>query len=206
MLVTISACALGILFGLRHALDPDHLAAVATLVESGRGAIVGVLWGAGHSLALLVVGMILAFAQAEMPPRLGDGFELAVAVMLIILGVRAVARARAPVHRHAHAVAGGSWTFAARPLLVGTVHGLAGSGALTALVLAQLPTIGARLIYTVLFGLGTIAGMTIFSTAAGALFRSQKSDGLRRGLALATGGLSAVLGVVWGAPLVARFI
>src|SRR5215470_9991104 len=125
MLATIGACALGILFGLRHALDPDHLAAVATLVERGRGAVVGILWGAGHSLALLVVGIVLALGEAEMPPRVADGFELAVAAMLILLGVRAVhgALARPPAaHSHAHALGPGRLAFAVRPLLVGIVH------------------------------------------------------------------------------------
>ena len=215
MLATIGACALGVLFGLRHALDPDHLAAVATLVERGRGAIVGVLWGIGHALALLAVGIVLAAFQAEMPERLADAFELAVAVMLILLGARAVyaglaRRELGHGHRHGEAEAAASWSldwwFAVRPLVVGMVHGLAGSGALTALVLAQLPTLSARIVYTGLFGLGTIAGMTVFTTAAGAVFRWRRSAPLRGGLAIATGSLSAVLGVIWGWPLAIKLM
>jgi hypothetical protein len=222
MLATFGACALGMLFGLRHALDPDHLAAVATLVDDRRGALVGVFWGTGHALALLVVGMTLAAMQAQMPPELADGFELAVAAMLLVLGARAVRHALVSAdgagHAHRHGgrthVHGGPdehvhvarWTFAARPLLVGLIHGLAGSGALTALVLAELPDLPARLAYTVLFGLGTIGGMVLFSTAAAALFRRQRSDRMRRGLALLTGVVSVALGVAWGTPLVLRFV
>jgi high-affinity nickel-transport protein len=211
MLATIGACALGVLFGLRHALDPDHLAAVATLVERGRGAIVGVLWGIGHALALLVVGVVLAIFQSEMPPRLGDAFELLVAVMLVLLGARALwagltRRDDAHGHSHAEVEAARSWSFAVRPLVVGMVHGLAGSGALTALVLAQLPTLPARILYTGLFGLGTIGGMVVFTTAAGAMFRWRRSAGIRRVLGVATGALSAILGIVWGWPLVAALL
>jgi high-affinity nickel-transport protein len=195
MLATLAACALGVLFGMRHALDPDHLAAVATLMHSGRGPSIGLLWGAGHALALFVVGAVLAALNADLPPALGDLFELGVALMLVALGVRAVLRRAERPHD-------GHWHTTTRPLLVGMVHGLAGSGALTVLVLAGLPGIGARLVYTVLFGLGSVAGMTALSTVAGLAL--PRSDRARRGLAVACGVISAVMGVVWGAPVVER--
>jgi hypothetical protein len=202
MLATLGACALGVLFGMRHALDPDHLAAVATLMTGGRGPTIGLLWGAGHALALFVVGAVLAALQADMPPALADVFELGVAVMLVVLGARAIVGGRA-AHAHAH---DHRWHTTARPLLVGMVHGLAGSGALTVLVLAQLPGTAARLVYTVLFGLGSVAGMTGLSTAFGLALRRPRSEGLRRGVAFACGALSAVLGVVWGVPVVGRLL
>ena len=154
---------LGVAMGARHALDPDHLAAVSVLAADApgarRGALLGAMWGIGHAAALLGTGLVLAALAAELPPALCDAFELAVAVMLIVLGGRAIARAflrrpdRRPVdactrtrgvaHRHpgpaAH-VHVAQRTLALRPLVVGVVHGLAGSGALTALVLARLPS------------------------------------------------------------------
>src|SRR5262245_14669574 len=158
--------------GARHALDPDHLAAVSVLAADApgarRGALLGALWGIGHAAALLGTGLVLAALAAELPASLGDAFELAVAVMLIVLGARAIARAvRDPgdgppvFHAHtslSHRHAGppghvhlARRTFALRPLLVGVVHGLAGSGALTALVLARMPSAHLRFAYLALF-------------------------------------------------------
>src|SRR5439155_276978 len=145
---------LGAVLGIRHALEPDHLAAVSTLVADQRrpagGVILGLCWGLGHTLALVAVGVALIGLRARMPPQIADLFELAVAVMLIALGVRAIRRAAlqgpaGPLARHQHGpivhvhpgvpqhLHVGSLTLARRPLLVGIVHGVAGSGALTAL-------------------------------------------------------------------------
>src|SRR5262249_17785928 len=114
--------------------------------------------------------------RAEMPPRISDLFEFFVALMLVGLGIRAVYQAAwqgvdGPVRHHHHGgvahahhsgaphVHIGAWTLARRPLLIGAVHGLAGSGALTALVLATLPSTAAQLAYMGLFGLGSTLGM-----------------------------------------------
>ena len=216
----------GLLLGMRHALEPDHLAAVSTLVSEqrspGRGLVLGAFWGAGHTLALLAVGLALAVLNAQISAPLADVFELGVAVMLIGLGTRALVRALRQgseghaathlhdglVHHHAGPAAHvhvGRWTLAARPLLVGLVHGLAGSGALTAFVLAGLPSTGARLVYIALFGLGSAAGMALISGAAGwPLARMGRNPAAARGLTALSGFVSASLGVVWGWPLASR--
>jgi high-affinity nickel-transport protein len=204
---------LGILVGLRHAFEPDHLTAVSTLVTEAssarRGAALGALWGLGHTVSLVVVGMILLVAGASLPERVAAGFELAVSAMLIGLGARSIVRASVPAQAHAHAhadavphlhVAGRivAW----RPLVVGLVHGLAGSGALTALVFAQLPTTALRLVYISLFGAGSVAGMAIASGLAGAsLHAAVRRRGVARSLALATGALSIVVGCLWAVPM-----
>src|SRR5690349_845060 len=98
--------------GVRHALDPDHLAAVSVLAADApgprRGALLGALWGIGHAAALLGTGVVLASLAVEMPVALADAFELTVAAMLIVLGGRALARALrsadgGPLRLHAHA-------------------------------------------------------------------------------------------------------
>ena len=100
----------------------------------------------------------------------------------------------------------GTWTLARRPLIVGAVHGLAGSGALTALVLATLPTTAARLTYMVLFGLGSTLGMAALSGLLGwPLARVGSHRGLARGVSLVVGCVSTALGVAWGYPFVARY-
>jgi len=225
---SISGAVLGILLGMRHAGEPDHLAAIGTLVAEERsprsGLRLGAFWGLGHTLALLAVAVLLTALQARLPARMADLFELGVAFMLLALGTRALARAvregaSGPSTVHAHGtdrhehrgperhVHLGPWTLSWRPLLVGIVHGLAGSGALTALVLASLPTTSARLWYVALFGAGSIAGMAILSGLAGwPLARIGRRPGAARILSGATGVFSIVLAVAWAWPLVGRIV
>ncbi|HEY0194630.1 MAG TPA: hypothetical protein VGC42_26140, partial [Kofleriaceae bacterium] len=204
MTASLAAVVLGLLLGLRHAFEPDHLTAVSTLVvesrDPWRGVRLGAIWGLGHTLSLAIVGTLLLATGRVLPARAAAGFELVVAAMLIVLGVRAVWRAlRGPavhahdgsVHRHGH-------RFAGRPLIVGLIHGLAGSGAITALVFAELPTLASRVGYIVLFGLGSSAGMAIASGVAGAsLHRLAARPGRRRVLAVAAGLISIALGIAW---------
>src|SRR5262249_8828140 len=107
----IASSGLGSLLGMRHALEPDHLAAVSTLVtherETGKAALPGGCWGIGHRRSLLSVGAALVLLRAEMPARAADVFELLVAIMLIGLGLRAIYLAawqgeNGPVHAHQH--------------------------------------------------------------------------------------------------------
>jgi hypothetical protein len=197
---------LGILVGLRHAFEPDHLTAVSTLVsethDARHGALLGVLWGLGHTIALAGVGTILMIVGATLPATAANVFELGVAVMLVVLGVRAMMLAARGDHEHAHSpsVSGGRRRW--RPFVVGLVHGLAGSGALTALVFAQLPGARARIVYIALFGAGSIAGMAIASGVAGATLQLVvRSERTRRRIGVATGIVSVVVGVLWGIPL-----
>ena len=226
VLELITSSGLGSLLGMRHALEPDHLAAVSTLVtgerSSVKAALLGVCWGLGHTFALVAVGIVLVVLRAEMPARVADVFEFLVAVMLVGLGLRAIYLAArqgpaGPTHAHhhggvAHVHPGapahihiGAWTLARRPLLVGAVHGLAGSGALTALVLTTLPSTAARLAYMALFGLGSTLGMAVLSGLLGwPLARMGSHRTLARGISLAVGCVSIVLGLAWGYPLIGR--
>ena len=226
LLEVITSSGFASLLGMRHALEPDHIAAVSTLVSdeqsSVRAAWLGVCWGIGHTLTLFVVGLGLVLVQREIPAGLTDVFEIVVSVMLIGLGMRSVLQAarlgskgpatlhthRWIVHRHpgmpAH-VHIGKWTLARRPLLVGAVHGLAGSGALAALVLTTLPSTASRLAYMIVFGLGSTAGMAMLSGFLGwPLARLGAHEHVTRGISFVVGCMSMVLGVVWGYPLVLR--
>jgi High-affinity nickel-transport protein len=222
----LTSSSLGSLLGMRHALEPDHIAAVSTLVTGERSgykaALLGACWGVGHTVSLLVVGMGLVLLRTEMPAALTDVFELFVAVMLIGLGLRAIYLAArqgpaGPVHAHQHGgrvhvhrgapahIHIGTWTLARRPLLVGAVHGLAGSGALTALVVATLPSTTARLTYMAVFGLGSTLGMAALSGVLGwPLARLGSHRAVARAISLAVGCASTMLGVVWGYPLLTR--
>jgi len=209
----------GSLLGIRHALEPDHLAAVSTLMtgerSSGKAAWLGACWGLGHTLTLLAAGGGLVLFRADMPPMASDVFELSVVLLLVGFGVRAIyqgalGRLQGPTHSHKKPGAStsppdGQWTIARRPLIVGAVHGLAGSGALTALVVATLPSTLTRLSYLALFGIGTTVGMAVLSGLLGwplARLGAQRSTAC--GLSLAVGGVSTALGLFWGYPLITR--
>lgn len=152
---------LGLALGMRHALDADHLVAMSTIVTRersiGRAALLGGAWGAGHSLSLFVVGLLVIGFRIPMGPALGAFFERLVGVMLIVLGLASLFVR----HRHHHQAGGtdpGSPS-RRRPFGVGIVHGLAGSGALALAVLATIPSRAAALLYILLFGAGAIGGM-----------------------------------------------
>lgn len=221
MWALLGGCLLGLTLGMRHALEPDHLAAVSTLtVERTRpfreSLLLGAVWGVGHSLALLLVGGTLAVLRTQMPEPVGQALEFAVAVMVAGLGMRAIVQAvregtrgAETTHQHGsteHTHAGhaehvhvGRWALARRPLLVGLVHGLAGSGALTALVLADLPTLPAQLLYITAFGLGSVGGMALLTGLAGLPLRRFVGHGSARALVLgAAGALSVCIGIWWG--------
>jgi hypothetical protein len=220
---------LGLAQGMRHALEPDHVAAVSTMVAEQRspGSSVrfAVAWGAGHGLTLLVVGAFLFLARGEMPARLSDLFELAVGCMLIALGLRALVLAARTgrsgpltyhrhgteehVHHHAgdhlHVLRVQRWAFARRPLVVGLIHGLAGSGALTAMVMARFPSLFAGVGFVALYGVGAMCGMAALAGVAGVpLARLAKRPAAQSVLLALTGVVSIGLGGVWSWPLLGR--
>ena len=215
----VASAGLGTLLGMRHAFEPDHLAALSTLLTGERNirraAWLGVYWGIGHTLTLLAAGTVLVVLRAEMPAMASDVLAGAVVLMLVGFGFRAIhlsanQASAGPTHSHTHAAtvataSTGAWTLARRPLLVGAIHGLAGSGALTALVMATIPTLGARLIYLALFGIGSTVGMAALSGLMGwPIARVGTHGAVARGVSLAVGCVSVILGLYWGYPLVGR--
>jgi nitrile hydratase accessory protein len=213
-----ASAGLGTLLGMRHALEPDHLAALSTLLTGERNirkaAWLGAYWGIGHTLTLLVAGTLLVMLRADMPAMASDLLACAVVLLLVGFGFRAIhlsvrQASAGSTHSHTHPASAsalsGRWTLARRPLLVGAVHGLAGSGALTALVMATLPSMGARLIYLLLFGVGSTLGMAALSGLMGwPLARVGTHGAVARGISLAVGCISIMLGVYWGLPLLVR--
>lgn len=200
------------LLGARHASEPDHLVAVSTLIADQRGARrtawLGALWGMGHSVSLLGVGTLLLCLRLHMSERAMDGFELLVALMLLALGARSLVRAyrarRTLEADHVHTHGAAQHTHAApwkRPLGVGLVHGLAGSGALTALALANMPSVATGIVYMALFGLGSALGMALIAGLGGwQLQRRLGAPNPRALLSALAGAMSLVLGVLWGWP------
>lgn len=210
MLPTFLAVAFGLLQGIRHAMEPDHLAAVSTLVAEQRSARASIgyaaLWGLGHALMLLAVGGAFFLLRTRMPPAMEDAFEMGVAVMLVGLGLRGIYLAGhpAPAHTHGHAVSVGGRL---RPLFIGIVHGLAGSGALGAIVLAKASSALAGLAFLAVYGAGAALGMALLAGVAGVpLARLVRSPRGLPTLLAVTGLLCVGLGLGWGYPLVARWL
>ena len=213
--MTLTACALGLAAGVRHAFEPDHLAAVSTLVTGarpGRATLrFAAAWGAGHGAVLLAVGGVLFALRAEMPARVADGLELLVAFMLVVLGVRGIRRARAEPRRPVEpgpAPAAPAASLTALPFLVGTLHGLAGSGGLTAVVAAEQPSLARGLLTMGLYGLGAAAGMVALAGVATLPLRRRQAAGARALAAVGTlaSGVSVVVGLAWGVPVVHRML
>jgi len=181
---------LGFVLGLKHATDADHVVAVSTFVSRERSLLrscwIGLFWGAGHTLSLALAGSLILLLKVNISNSLSSGLEFGVAAMLIVLGVRALYatwRGNVHLHRHDHTHNAGKaghshwhlhtssdseehsgWLhFGLRPLLVGMVHGAAGTGALMLLVLSTIQSPLQALLYIVIFGAGSIAGMLLVS-------------------------------------------
>jgi len=193
---------LGLVFGLKHATEVDHIVAVTTIVSEQRNllraALVGALWGAGHTISLIAVGIVVLALRVAIPELVADWLEFGVALMIIGLGlsalVRVLRRRRPDVHVHEHvhddrphahihfheegtehASSNTPHTHTVarlglKPLLVGAMHGLAGSAALTLLVLTQIASPLVGLLYLSVFGLGSILGMLLMSCLVGLPF------------------------------------
>ena len=220
---------LGLVFGLKHATEVDHVVAVTTIVSRHknvfRSAVVGGLWGLGHTASLLVVAVIVLSLRIAIPEVVSAWLEFGVAIMIIGLGVSALWRAlrksgHVHVHKHdhdglshthvhfhehetrheptarsqhSHNVSRVGW----KPVLVGMVHGLAGSGALTLLVLTQIGSPWLGLLYVLTFGVGSIVGMLLMSALIGLPFAiaSAKLTHIHHGLQTAAAVLSICFGV-----------
>jgi high-affinity nickel-transport protein len=211
VLSLLPIAALGFVLGVRHATDPDHVVAVGTIVSRERtirsAALVGALWGLGHTFTILLAGGAIVFFGLVVPPRVGLTLELSVALMLIGLGAWSLVQVRRPsAGPHAHEVQmgrldrrfGGLGLYqAVRPFVIGAVHGLAGSAAVALLVVATIHEPVLSLAYLLVFGLGTIAGMLLITAALALPFACTARSllGVNRSLALAAGLLSVGFGL-----------
>jgi hypothetical protein len=181
---------LGFLLGMRHALDADHVVAVTAILSRERSlakaARVGAWWGVGHSTTILLVGGAIVVFRLAIAPRVALAFEFTVALMLIALGILNLARARdespAPT---------------LPPLVVGIVHGLAGTAAIALLVLAAIPAPLDGITYLGVFGIGTIFGMIVVTLAIAVptMAATHRVGALRRTIRFGAGALSLVFGV-----------
>ena len=222
----LTIVAIGGLLGVRHAFEPDHLAAVSTLATrpSARlwsAARLGLVWGLGHTVTVGVVALLIIVIGIRLPERFWPAAELLVAALLVTLGCAVIWRyvrgrwhmhahthdagthfhlhshSRGATHVHAHAVGD-----TRRSLGFGIAHGLAGSGAIAALLVAAVPDATSRLTYFAAFGAGTIIGMLGVSLTLSMLVRFAANRGARWATVLhvgaALGSVVAGIGLGWG--------
>ena len=194
----LPALLLGIILGMRHATDADHVVAVTTIVTRQRRVAdamrIGALWGVGHTVTILLVGGAIVMLKVVIPPRLGLAMEFAVAIMLIGLGGYNLFGGRRLVVGALSSI---------RPVLVGIIHGLAGSAAVALLVVATIPDPRWAAGYLLLFGGGTIVGMLAITAAVATpvSLTVARFTQLNRSLQLAAGTLSVAFGLVLAAHI-----
>ena len=217
----LSILALGFVLGIKHAIEPDHVIAVTTIASQSkkllRSSLAGVFWGIGHTATLFIVGVILIFMKGEIPEEWAMSLEFLVGIMLVYLGVTTIlslknihihqhehdgeehmhvhAHQHKGQHKHNHQHKNVSYL---KSMLIGLVHGLAGSGAMILLTMSTVNSAWEGAIYILIFGAGTVIGMLFFTTIIGIPFVfSAKKLSLNKILTQITGVISTAFGIYY---------
>jgi nickel/cobalt exporter len=209
---------LGLLLGMRHSTDPDHVVAVSTIVSKQRSirqaGLIGTIWGLGHTLTIFAVGSMIILFGVVIPPRLGLSMEFSVALMLILLGVlnltgvmqrltRYLTRNQEPLALTSKAETLLDRTVGrfgiyqcVRPLVIGIVHGLAGSAAVALLVLSTIHSPVWATVYLLIFGAGTMVGMMCMTAvmAVPLAYAGSRFTSVSRVFSVASGVVSVCFG------------
>jgi high-affinity nickel permease len=192
--------AVAILLGLRHATDPDHLAAVTTLVASGReragrrAGELGLAWGLGHAATLLAFGLPILLLDHFLPHRVQQAAETAIGFVIVYLALRLLVRwRRGELRFHAHPHAHGARTRRGA-FAIGLVHGMGGSAGVGVLVLASVDSTGLAVTSLVLLAVFTAVSMSLLSRGFGSLLVSRPARAAFGALAPALGGASLAFG------------
>jgi ABC-type nickel/cobalt efflux system permease component RcnA len=209
---------LGLLLGMRHSTDPDHVVAVSTIVSKQRSirqaGLIGTIWGLGHTLTIFAVGSMIILFGVVIPPRLGLSMEFSVALMLILLGVLNLTGVMQRVTRYLtrnqqpRALSSKAETLldrtvgrfgiyqCVRPLVIGIVHGLAGSAAVALLVLSTIHSPVWATVYLLIFGAGTMVGMMCMTAvmAVPLAYAGSRFTSVSRVFSVASGVVSVCFG------------
>ncbi|WP_050182220.1 sulfite exporter TauE/SafE family protein [Domibacillus robiginosus] len=194
----LSVLALGFVLGIKHAIEPDHVIAVSTIASQSkklsRSSLAGVFWGIGHTATLLIIGCILILMKGEIPEKWAMSLEFLVGIMLVYLGITTILSFK-NIHVHKHQHKNISYF---KSMLIGLIHGLAGSGAMVLLTMSTVKTVWESVIYILIFGAGTVIGMLFFTTIIGIPFVfSAKKISMNKTLTQITGGISTVFGIYY---------
>jgi high-affinity nickel permease len=193
--------AVSVLLGLRHASDPDHLAAVATLIASGReraahrAARLGFTWGLGHATSLFVFGLPVVLYSAYLPETLQSAAETSVGFMIVLLALVLLVRwhrglYRDTAHDHAHARTRTSW----QAFGIGLLHGMGGTAGIGLVLLAGIDDRAVALVALAVFAFCTAVSMALLSTGFGLALASAPARRSFNRLAPSLGSLSLLFG------------
>ncbi|MEW6362660.1 MAG: urease accessory protein [Acidobacteriota bacterium] len=218
-LSAIPLLGIGFLLGLQHAIEADHLAAVSAIVSEKKkllsASLIGGLWGLGHTVSLFLAGCAVILLKMQIPESAENYLEGSVGIMLVLLGFNAMRKffqaEKIHVHRHKHGTREHAHLhihtsetneqhhhISLRAILVGMIHGLAGSAALMLLILPAIPSPLLALFYILVFGLGSISGMMAMSFLIGLplYLTANRFAFLHKGLRLTASLFSLGLGAV----------
>ena len=214
--------AIGFVIGLYHAVEADHLAAVSAIVSEKKNVfvstLVGGLWGVGHTISLFVVGLLAIFLKLQISETVEAKLEAVVGGMLVLLGLNALRKlfTADKVHVHEHVHSGSKHAhlhiheeakeershhgLSAKSVLVGMVHGLAGSAGLMLIVVPSIDSPYLAMGYILIFGIGSVAGMMLMSLLMSVpmAFTANRFEVLNKGIRVAAG----VFSLIWGAMLI----
>jgi ABC-type nickel/cobalt efflux system permease component RcnA len=217
----LSILALGFVLGIKHAIEPDHVIAVSTIASQSkkllRSSLAGVFWGIGHTATLFIIGIILILMKGEIPEKWAMSLEFLVGIMLVYLGTTTIlsfknihvhqhehdeekhkhvhSHIHSGKHEHKHQHKNVSYL---KSLVIGLIHGLAGSGAMVLLTMSTVKSVWEAAVYILIFGVGTIIGMLFFTTIIGIPFVfSTKKLRLNKTLTQITGVISIMFGIFY---------
>jgi len=215
---------LGLVIGLKHAFEPDHIAAVTTQISiqknnsqslkqrimegAFKSSLIGAIWGAGHTTTLVLIGLLVYVLSINIPEVFFSSSEFLVGIMLIFLAFTTLSNKKLfkIKHRHPHTHEGdivhthshehnGVHKHTHKSYLIGCIHGLAGSGALVVVAAAALTSVQEVLSFILIFGFGSVIGMVLVSSLIGIPFTlSKKISSLNQTLRFVTATVSFLIG------------
>lgn len=198
LLTTIS---LGFILGIRHAIEPDHVIAVSTVASQSKklwkSALIGVFWGIGHTATLFLTGITVLLLKGNIPEEWAMSLEFLVGVMLVYFGVTtfiSIKNYRKTTHESHHI----GKRIPLKAVFMGFIHGLAGSAAMVLLTMSTVDSLWEGMVYILIFGMGTIVGMLVFTTIIGIPFiYSSKKLRINQSFTQITGVVSATFGIYY---------
>jgi ABC-type nickel/cobalt efflux system permease component RcnA len=218
----LSVLILGFILGIKHAIEPDHIIAVSTIASQSkkliRSTLSGVFWGIGHTATLFIIGVIVILMKGEIPEIWAMSLEFLVGIMLVYLGITSIVsfknihihqhhhdgdehkhvhshKQSSDSHKHIHQHRNTSYI---KSLIIGSIHGLAGSAAMILLTISTVKSVWEGAVYILIFGVGTIIGMLFFTTILGIPFVfSAKKKNINTTLIKFTGSLSTLFGIYY---------
>jgi sulfite exporter TauE/SafE len=215
----LSILVIGFVLGIKHAMEPDHVIAVSTMVSNTKkllsSSIIGIFWGIGHTITLFIVGMVFIFMKKEIPSEVALYLEFAVGVMLVYLGIKSYVFAeRNDIHSHEHKHEEvlhkhfheeninhehtNNRVLHFKSIFIGLVHGLSGSAAMILLTMTSVEHPWQAGIYIIIFGVGTVIGMLLCTILIGIPFAlSNENKKMNITLSRITGIISSIYGVYY---------